>query len=164
MQAVVLDAPVALHLRAVPRLAAGAQNDVTVMSIYVMGRALALVLLVLFCLGASGDGTPVEWVRPHAFVGPDDLVAWQVRIEPRKENRLAVFSAVDQADGLEVRRSQEELDGANAPRTRWLRWRLPRGRLTLTARVYGVQGVILGLASTPVWVRGRFDEPEDEEP
>ena len=64
---------------------------------------------------------------------------------------------------LEVSHSEEQLDGANAPRTRWMRLRLPRGKLLLKASVIGVHGV-LAVASTPVWVLGRFDErptPED---
>lgn len=124
-------------------------------------RRLALPLLVLACMAQSGDTPRIAWVRPPAFISTDDTILYQVRIAPHPDNRLAIFSAIDQADGLEVTRSQEELPGADAPRTRWFKWRLPSGHLMLKAVVLGASAKTLAVATVPVIVRGRYDEPEE---
>jgi hypothetical protein len=127
-----------------------------------MGRAVALVLLVLVCLGMRGDDPPrLSFIRPPAIVPDGYPIPFRLRLPPHDDNRRLAVAAVDRGDGEQVAYSQRDVDGGSAALQSFTLL-LPRGRLIVTARVFGVQGVVLGLASTPVWVRGRFDEPEDE--
>lgn len=105
-------------------------------------------------LGFAKSEPRVQFVRPPAIVSDQDTIVLQVRVEPDAENRLLVVMAVDGDDV--VRRSDEALAGADAPRTRWIRWRLSSGELILQARVYGSAGQ-RGIAVQPILVRGRFD-------
>jgi len=102
---------------------------------YVLLAAIGLVILAV--LVAAGPPA-VSFVRPPSYVHEGDMVVLQVRVEPKPTNRLLAVAAVD--GDLIVSLTNEELPGENAPRTRWIRWRLPSGDLTLVAVVYGAGG------------------------
>lgn len=86
-------------------------------------RSLILVgAIVLYALLSFASNEPrVSFVRPHRIVTEDDATRWQIRVEPHAENRLLIVAAVE--GGEVVRRSDEQLDGDKAPRTRWIDWR-----------------------------------------
>jgi hypothetical protein len=113
-------------------------------------RALILCTLALLGLALASEKA-VEIRSRHAFIPSDASVDYLVVVPQHPDNRRLVFAAVDTEDGNEVRRTEVELDGAHAERSRWFRWRLPTGRLQLIAGLYGVHG-LRGRDSTTVCV------------
>lgn len=121
-----------------------------------MIRALALVLLVVvLVLQMGSESTRVSIIRPTRFLYDDQSSRWWVRVEPHDEHRWLVLAAMD--EGGPVRSSREQLDGANAPRTRWIDWRsgLPAGDYRVVAIVYS-QSKEVARASVPLTVLARF--------
>lgn len=113
---------------------------------------IVLVFGVLWgCLALAKNEPPVRFVRPPAIVSDREIVTFQIQVEPDPVNRLLVVAASD--GDLVVRRSDEELNGDKAARTRWLRWRLPVGEFQMAAIVYGAEGP-RGRAVHPITVYG----------
>lgn len=114
-------------------------------------RGVVLILLVLCCIGTAGDDHPrITFINAPHYVSDRDTITIQVRIDPRPEHRLFVLLAVD--GDLEVSRHEEQLDGDQASRTRWVRWKLPPGEWTLVAAVIGAQQHVLAVVQTPITV------------
>lgn len=118
-------------------------------------RAIPLVILwVAIWLGLSAlkNEPRVAFLKPiPRVVSSRDEISFKVRVEPQPENRLLIVAAIDES-GEVVRRTDEQLDGLTAPRTRWLRWTaLPAGDLLIVAEAWDSQKP-LGKASTPLCV------------
>lgn len=85
-------------------------------------RQVCLALLLLAACSAPPLGrpampqTPALWlrVRPPIAIGPTDLRI-ELRVARHPDNRAWAVSAFDQADGLAVRATAEQLDGDVAP-------------------------------------------------
>ena len=121
--------------------------------------AFGLVLVTLLSLAQSGHPAKrVEFLKPYPrIVGSRDDVMVKVRVEPDPANRLLITAALDEG-GEVVRRSDESLDGAQAPRTRFLHWRaLPAGDLVLLAEVWDSQKP-LGRAQIQLCVRAPMED------
>ena len=115
------------------------------------GILAALVCVCAWLVLGAADEDRVAWVRPPSFVNEADILVLQVRVPRHPENRRLVLMAVD-GDDI-VRRSDEQLEGEAAPVSRWVRWRLPAGELTLIAAVFdGTREV--GRDTHPLVVRG----------
>lgn len=118
----------------------------------------ATALLIGGCLWLALAGLAneprVAIIHPPFMVSERQAISVQVRIPPHADNRTLVFVAADELG--EVRRSDEELPGDRAPRTRWILWRdgLPRGDFVLIAALYGVSGKEVARATSPITVRG----------
>lgn len=127
-----------------------------------MIRALALVLVVLFLVYQSGIALPtrVSIIRPMQIVNEHAYLRYQVQVDPQAENRSLVVGAFD--EGVAVRLTKEQLDGAEAPRTRWIVWRngLPAGEYLLVAALIGLGGREVARASVPLVVLSRFGQLE----
>jgi hypothetical protein len=112
-------------------------------------------LIAALALAAYAMTLPprVQFVRPPGVVSEGDHVQLQIRVEPDAMNRLLVVELGD--DGGTVRRSDEQLPGADAPRTRWLRWLVPRCEdgCLFVAALYGVGGQEIARATSPVRVQ-----------
>ena len=121
-----------------------------------MIRALSLIFVVLFLVALSPITVPsrVSIVRPVRFAQENQYLRYQIQIDPQSENALLVVAAVD---GDVVRRSREDLDGENAPRTRWIEWKhgLPAGEYTVLAIVYNSSREV-ARASAELSVMARF--------
>jgi hypothetical protein len=122
-----------------------------------MIRALLLVLVVLSLLFQSGLTTPsrVSIVRPIQLVNEHSYIRYMVQVDPQAENRALVVAAVD--EGVVVRSTREQLDGVDAPRTRWIEWKygLPAGEYMVVAVLFSSQREV-ARASVPVTVLARF--------
>jgi hypothetical protein len=103
-------------------------------------------------LVAANSAIPrVEVVRPVAYVPEGQSVTFQIRVDPHADNRRLVLVAGDALS--EVRRSEEQLDGNTAPRTRWVKWMgLPAGDWIIVAALYGVSGRELARDTHPLTV------------
>ena len=127
-----------------------------------MRRALiagGLVLVALLSLAQSGhQGKRVEFLKPYPrIVGSREDITFKVRVEPDKANRLLITAALDEG-GETIRRSDEQLDGAEAPTVRWVRWRaLPAGDLFVLAEVWDSQKPV-GRAQIQLCVRAPMDD------
>lgn len=101
-----------------------------------MTRALLCVaVLAGFAVGIAPPPL-VAIVSAPAFATDQQSLTIRVRVEPDPENRRLTLAAVQ--DDVIVRRSDEDLDGAAAPRTRWVTWYpLPEGEFVLVAVVWG---------------------------
>lgn len=116
------------------------------------------LLVAVLALAAIKPSPRVAFLKPiPRIVSSQDQVTFTVRVEPDQANRLLITAAIDQ-DGEVVRRSDEDLPGADAPRTRWIRWAsLPSGDLSILAEVWDNQKP-LGRATIPLCVRSTFED------
>lgn len=118
-------------------------------------RATVIVVFValwLMLAALKHEPPRVAFLKPTPrIVRSDDEIGFKVAVEPRSENRLLVVAAIDEG-GEVVRRSDEQLDGAASPRTRWVRWTaLPAGDLLVIAEAWDGQKP-LARARTPLCV------------
>jgi hypothetical protein len=104
-------------------------------------------------LVAANSAIPrVEVVRPVAYVPEGQSVTFQIRVDAHPDNRRLVLVAGDEVS--EVRRSEEQLDGATAPRTRWIKWvgGLPAGSYVIVGAIFGASGRELARDTHPLTV------------
>lgn len=101
---------------------------------------LALLFLLTATASLSADVKRVQFVRPPAFISDQDVIRLQIRVERHADNRMLIIAAAE--DGMIVRRSDEQLDGTAAPRTRWIDLRFPAGDLMLAAILYDADGEV----------------------
>lgn len=127
---------------------------------YTMKRWLLFALLLAACFQIADSAPPrIAFLKPYPRIVNDrNGLEVKVRVEPYPENRLLIIAALD-ASGEVVRRSDEQLDGESAPRTRWVRWRsgLPAGDLLVIAEVWDRQKP-LARVSIPLCVIATFGE------
>lgn len=121
-------------------------------------RATLLLVFGALWLGLTAlkNEPRVAFLKPlPRVVSSRDEVSFKIRVEPDMANRLLIAAAIDEG-GEVVRRSDEQLDGALAPRTRWVRWSsLPAGDLLVIAEVWDGQKP-LSKARTPLCVTAPF--------
>lgn len=99
----------------------------------------------------------VAIIRPPGIVSEGAEVVLQVRVPQHPDNRLLRVMLTELGDPpVAVRLSEEQMAGAQAPRTRWLKWILPacEGSCLFVAQLWGVNGTV-AQASSPVTVLER---------
>lgn len=147
LSSLVLHAPVAVRLYPVQWMEAGGEGEP------LMLRGVALVALVLACLGIAGDDTPrLRFWHPPSFLTAGDAIDLQLRIPAHDDNRLVTLDAFD--GGESVLHSQRDLDGASAPLQVFPKLLLPKGDLLLVGQLWGLHGS-LARVTHPLVVRGR---------
>jgi hypothetical protein len=105
-----------------------------------------LPILAALSLSAYAVSLPkVQFIRPPAIVREGEPVVWQIRVLQDPDNRLLKVQAFD--GPFVISSSEEQLAGARAPRTRWLKWILPEcGEFdrpcVIVAALYGVHGFV----------------------
>lgn len=100
----------------------------------------ALLVVVVLVLAMSAPAKRIEILRHTVRTWQDEPIVLMIRIAPHQDNRRLIVTAHDQ-DGFVVTSSLEQLPGARAPRTRWVRWAtLPAGEMTVRAQLYEQDG------------------------
>lgn len=105
-------------------------------------RWLPLIVALLLAAYAASAAPKVAILSSPGIVRAGETVQLTIRVEPNQANRLLVVEAAD--DGGTVRRTDEQLEGDKAPRTRWLSWIMPpcEGGCVFVSALYGVNGFI----------------------
>lgn len=113
----------------------------------------ALLIAVVVLLAMSAPSKRLEILRYTSVAWEDEEVLIVVRVDPQPANRWLTVYASD--DGEVVRQSRIQLDGEQAMRTHWIRYRLPAGELIITVALSDSQRVI-ARASAPMRVLSRL--------
>lgn len=120
-----------------------------------MGRGLALILIVLCCLGMSGDGPPrISFVHPPYNLAEGYTQRFDLRIPPDADNRRVDLSGFDTESGERVSYTERDLDGRSAALQNFYLL-LPSGDLMLVAKLLGTSGYV-AQAQTPVRVEAKL--------